>query len=645
VIRMALTTPMSGTVGALTHSVVTIRRTLILTLALLVSQPDDRLATAEPSPEPTVHYGGAPTALRQGDPIEDGDRSLAAGRFEEALSLYLYALEQDPENRHALREAGRAAHAMRDFNRANLLLTHASELTRTPDPELHYLLGEARWVLGQTALARQVHLQAKTEIGATPPSRIEKLWLARIESRLGDRATANAIYMKLIAAAPADAEIALAQVELHAAAADWPAAETSVRRFLALAPHNTRALEMLAWILEAQGEVAKEFKLRETLAGKTERVESVRDYGRALERAGNWAGALTAYRRAAELPDGAKDLVLTRALERVEQRMAVELGAGAIARTDPTATGIGVFTGVAVPFGRASHWTLRAVHELVSRNDIQVYAGEVGAAVTLRQEEAFAIAGAKLGGIDVEADPIEKSEHRRMLAPGVFAAASSGLLAGHFTLSIDGEIGSVWRETPAAVFEGGRVDAVAAHAYVSGLGQRLVIDTGGQARHLRLTADAGMAPSAQQLLVWGGADLLVWRDFAREATGQILDDDLLRPTFAADSAVVGYRHYEMVSESEPMFTTRLAIAERASIDEVSVTARKVFSRGRIALEARGGIGRDWARELNLARGGLSLWLAPGSRSRISLAFDIAKESVRAFEGERRTGWMTYHVDL
>ena len=86
--------------------------------------------------------------------------------------------------------------------------------------------------------------------------------------------------------------------------------------------------------------------------------------------------------------------------------MSIEVGAGAIARTDPSATGIGAFTGVAVPFGRASHWTVLALHELVSRNDRQVYAGEVGAALTLRDREAYAIFGAKLGALDVEEDPI-----------------------------------------------------------------------------------------------------------------------------------------------------------------------------------------------------------------------------------------------
>jgi len=620
-------------------------RPLLFALAALVLSAGDRVATADSSTEPTVRYGGAPTVLSPGDPVEDADRSLAAGRFDEALSLYLYALELDPTNRHALREAGRCAHALQQFSVANRLLTEASELTSAPDPELLYLLGEARWVLGETELARRAHLLAKAEIGAAPRSRIEKLWLARIEGRLGDRVAANKIYTAMIEVAPADAEISLAQVELHAMAADWGAAELAVRRFLRHDGTHTRAREMLAWILEAQNETAKELDLREELAGPDARVEAVRDYGRALERAGNWAGALTAYRRAARLPDEAKDVELARALERVEQRMSIEVGAGAIARTDPGAAGIGAFAGVAVPFGRASHWTVLVKHELVTRDDRQVYAGEVGAALTLRDRDAYAIFGAKLGGIAADEDPIRMTPQRNRFVNAAFASASSGLIGGHLTLAIDGEVGSIWREAPSAVFEGGRVDGLATHVYLTGLAQRVIIDTGAQARRLSLANDGGAAPRATQLLMWGGADVVVWRDYAREAKGQILDDDLLQPTFAADSAVIGYRHYEMYGDSEPMFASRLSLSDRVSIDELSMTARKVFARGRIALEARGGIGRDWARELNLARGGLALWVAPGRRSRFSLAFDVAKESVRAFEGQRRTGWMSYHADF
>ncbi len=98
--------------------------------------------------------------------------------------------------------------------------------------------------------------------------------------------------------------------------------------------------------------------------------------------------------------------------------------------------------------------------------------------------------------------------------------------------------------------------------------------------------------TAKQLLAWTGADLAVWTDYAHQAEGESLDDQLLRPTYLADSAVISYRHYEMWGESNAMFSARMSFAARASIDEVSVVARKALVHGRLALEARlgGGLG-------------------------------------------------------
>jgi hypothetical protein len=67
--------------------------------------------------------------------------------------------------------------------------------------------------------------------------------------------------------------------------------------------------------------------------------------------------------------------------------------------------------------------------------------------------------------------------------------------------------------------------------------------------------------------------------------------------------------------------------------------------GALAVDARAGFGRDWVRELYMGRGGVAIWVSPTSRSRLSLSFELARESVHAFTGERRTGWMNYHVDL
>jgi tetratricopeptide (TPR) repeat protein len=574
-----------------------------------------------------VEYVGPYSGQSQQNPNDDGDRELAVGHFAEALTYYSYAIERNPNDRHALREAGRAAQALQKFERAAELLSRAGELGVRPDPELHYLLGEARWALGQNELATQAHLLALREIG-NPKARIEKLWVARIYGRLGERAKADAIYDAL----GADAEAALAQAEMHATMKEWSAAERAVRRLLTASPSHTRANAMLAWILEAQGNVGDEVKVRASLATEDAGADMLRDYGRALERSGDWAGALHAYRKAATR-DGSHDLELTKALDRVDRRMSVELAAGAIGRADPSATGYAGFAGFAVPVGRASQWSVGALHEYVLSNGKDSYASELRGTFMYRARDASLYAGTKLGLAN------------GVFAPGGLAGASTGLLAGHVTLTIDGEAHTVWRETPRAVFEGGRVDGATSHVFVSLLNQKVIVDSGVQMRRLTLSPEMMGTPDAQQLLAWTGADVIAWTNFAHEARGEILDDDLLHPTYAADSAVISYRHYELSGRTDPMFQSRLALSDRASMDEVSATFRKVLLRGAIALDARAGFGRDWVRELYMGRGGVAIWVSPTSRSRLSLSFELARESVHAFTGERRTGWMNYHVDL
>src|SRR5690606_14808583 len=131
----------------------------------------------------------------------------------------------------------------------------------------------------------------------------------------------------------------------------------------------------------------------------------------------------------------------------------------------------------------------------------------------------------------------------------------------------------------------------------------------------------------------------------QQAAGQILDDELLRPTFLATSVVASYRHYEAFGTANMAFADRLVLAERASIDEASVTARLALREGKLALRGRGALGRDWARELWLASGAISLWLAIGASSRLAIDVGVATEGDFAMSGKRMAGGMSYHVDL
>lgn len=574
----------------------------------------------------------------------DADRALAEGRFEEARTKYASIITSDPHDAKALREAGRVAHALADFSSAAELLTRADAEIHTADPELHYLLGEALWALHRTSEARTMHERARTELAGPVTARMPKLWLARIDGRLGDFAAADRIYDALIAANAADEEAALAQVEMHANAQRWSHAERAVRRFLTAVPGHRRGQELLAWIAEAQGHLDRELALREQLTRGTDKADAMRDYGRVLERSGNWAGALAAYRKALTMPGASVDSSLSSAVERMDQRMSPELAVGFSAKSDPGAESIAAYVGTAVPFGRAHHLSLGGWHELASKNGRQGYGGELNAAVALHGRTTQVIAGAKVGVYQFADADLAAQNHSRM-QPGGFGSVSTQLLAGHVELRLDAEVGSVWRETPRAVLEGGSVDSTTAHMFGVLFGHRLVTDTGVQLRRLQLDETMTGTPNATQALLWTGADLVLWSDFSSEATGQSLDDDLLRPTYLADSAVVAYRHYEMWGESNEMFSERMSMANRASIDELSVVARKAIASGRIAIEVRGGGGRDWARQLFLTRAGGSIWIAPTTRSRLSVSIDLAKESARALEGARRSGWMTYHVDL
>ncbi len=614
------------------------RTTILLTILTLAGE------TSSASAEPTVTYVGDSRPITHGSPREEADSALAKKRLDEARALYAISLQRTPNDRHALREAGRVAHALGELTEAAALLGRARDLTTTADPELHYLLGEALWALDRKEAAQREHERALVELGAGPHTRLQQLWRARIEGRLGRTNSANDIYERLIAELPADAEAAFALAELHASTKNWIAAERAIRRYLANDPHHPHARAMLAWFLEARGDLEGELAVRADLARTDTHASSTRDYGRALERSGDWAAALAAYRRAHGMTGGDADRELHRALERVDQRMAIEIAGAAIARNDPSAAGLGASAGVAVPFGRASHWLVEVSHEIAMLDDREVYSGDVGAGALLRDRDRFLAIALRLGVIDGDADPARTMGHTRVIAPGVTASASSGLLANLVTFTLDAEAGVTWRETPRTVFEAGRSDGLAGHVYLTPA-SRLVFDGGAHVRRLRIAPDAGITPRSAQLLAWAGADYALWRNFGREARGQFLDEELLRPMFAADSIIVGYRHYEMWGDTDQMFAARLALADRASIDELSLTLRKVLARGAVTIEGRGGFGRDWVRDLYLSRGSVSLWISPATRQRLSLSFDLARESVRTFAGERRTGSVTYHVDL
>ena len=74
-----------------------------------------------------------------------------------------------PRDAPAQRDAARAASAAGQFDYAVAALERAHHFEHhTRDPEIHYLRGEALYVLGRDEEARREHHIAELEIGKTP---------------------------------------------------------------------------------------------------------------------------------------------------------------------------------------------------------------------------------------------------------------------------------------------------------------------------------------------------------------------------------------------------------------------------------------------------------------------------------------------
>src|SRR4029077_3061476 len=137
----------------------------------------------------------------------------------------------------------------------------------TPDPELHYLRGEALYVLERDEEARREHHIAELVIALQPAGRMEKLWLARIYARRGYVVLADRLYESMLPPPPEhDTEVALNQADAHLLNKDWTGGAWLLRRYLALDPKNVRGREMLGSALEAGGDLDGELEVRASLA-------------------------------------------------------------------------------------------------------------------------------------------------------------------------------------------------------------------------------------------------------------------------------------------------------------------------------------------------------------------------------------------
>jgi len=590
---------------------------------------------------------------------KNANDDLLNGQFDKARRELEQVLEQMPRDAPAQRDAARAASAAGQFDYAVAALERAHHFEHhTRDPEVHYLRGEALYVLGRDDEAKREHHICELEIGKTPTVKIEKLWLARIYARRGYVVLADRLYESMQPAPPAfDAEVSLNQADAHLINEDWTGGAVVLRRFLKLEPKSVRGREMLAWALEAGGDLGGELEVRRSLSDDAPSPAHDRDYGRALERAGSFRVARDRYWRALSQSASQEETLMT-SYQRMRFRTTPELAAGGSLRSDPQAWSWRAQAGASLPFGLRHSVGATAWHDQsddwkanqVVGGDVLKKSGTVtglGAHLLLVRQSG----GSLLVGADARygtASGSDSSGVQRLEGQGGFAfggqAEGAADFSQHANVNIATYLNEQWNEAPITVHEGGTTTGATGHLYLYPKSRIVNLDTGAQVRRLSINAQGTPdRPTASQLLTWAGIDFNLWASHNRVVRAEALDERMVRRTYLTDAGVLAYRHYELWTDSSPDF--RISLAPRASINNGTLIIRKALAGGRVGFDLHGGGGYDTVQRHVLAQAGAVFVLALSWRARLQASYDLAHETATGLPGTLQIGWLTLHADI
>lgn len=640
----------------------------LLWLALAEAAPAE-VRVEKPGPEP--REAQPDPAIRQEQPTPAQEREverlrkeanevLLRGEFDRARREFEKILKILPYDAPAQRDAARAAAAAGQFEDAAEALEKAHHFEKhTPDPELHYLRGEALYVLDRTEEARREHRIAELEIGESPTERMPRLWLARIYARRGYVVLADRIYESMLPRPPKfDTEVAMNQADAHLMNEDWAGGAEVLRRYLALDPKNVRAREMLAWALEAAGDLEGELAVRKELAEELPTFAHRKDYGRALERASEFRKARNEYKGAMDADPKAVDDWLRTSHSRMRYRTSPELTGGAQLRSDPQAWAWRAQTGAALPFGSRHHVAALAWHDqstdwranqVVGANTLLLGGSVTGLGVQAlfgHRSGASLLVGADgrfatVSGEDARGRQLFGPENRFNFGG---QAEVDAPLSRFSHVNVHGALNEQWGDAPVTIHEGGTVTGVTGRLHLFPKSRRVLFDSGVQARRLGLAPLGGSpAPAALQYLGWAGVDFNLWASPSKLMRSEAMDERLVRRSYLVNSAVLAYRHYELWNDLGPEF--RIALAPRGSIDNGTLILRHTFFGGRAGIDLRGGGGYDNQRQRFLAQAGGSLVVAASWAHRVLLSYDMAHETYTGIPGTLHIGWVTYHADL
>lgn len=560
--------------------------------------------------------------------------ALGTGELRRAWTLLGRLLELDPDNTWAMRELGRVSAAIGASSQAIELLEEVdARQEHAPDPELHFVRGQALIAVGREAEGVAALDRAERQLANAPESRQKGLWLARIAALRGEADLAALRYEQLLPLDHSDPDyesISLQLVEAYLLASDWKGAERRLRLYLREHPDHQRARAMLAWVLESRGKLDEELALRAALAREwsTDPGGLTAEHARALERDHQYPEALTAYYRADRLGVDVSD-----AIGRLEGQLAPELAASFATLSDPTGDRMRWAGGASLVAGRRLRLSATTSYETSDEQDTgKLVTGSLWGLYQFGRGNEVGLAahawGSDRDDTQVGGRAMWRTSPRRS-----------------WRFFVRGEVASPWRESAAVVREGGTVDLIEAQVYAAPFSSRLVLMASGRLRRLGLEATGvSEMTHAQQVFGAAGVDLFASVNGAAVARGHMLDEELTSPASVSNAIVVSYRHYEMSSDDP--FGTRLFLVERSRMDELSATVRRVIdASGILAGQAQGGIGYDSLREIWQWRAGGQVYLSPTANSRLFASFDFATESGTGLTGRRHEGVLGLHVDL
>jgi hypothetical protein len=415
---------------------------------------------------------------------------------------------------------------------------------------------------------------------------------------------------------------------------------------------------MLAWALEAGGDLDGELETRRSLSDDLPSVAYDRDYGRALERASSFAAARDRYGRAITESSGQADSTLVTSYQRMVYRTTPELAAGASVRSDPQAWAWRLQAGAAVPFGTRHSFGVTAWHDasndwhanqVVGPNVLAKKGTVTGLGTQLllvRRTGASLLVGADARYTRGSGTDSNGVEHLSGQGGFNFGAQAEGAadLSSYAHVNIHADLNEQWNEAPITVHEGGAMTGATGHLYLYPKNRMVLFDGGAQARQLSISAQGTPdRPTAKQLLMWGGIDFNLWAVAARLVRAEALDEKLVRRVYLNDAGVLAYRHYELVTDSSPDF--RITLAPRASIDNGTLVLRKALAGGRIGIDIHGGGGYDHIQDHVLVQAGGAFVFAASWSMRLQASYDLARETATGLLGTLQIGWLTFHADI